>query len=101
MAWGSAVGAGANGGAGRSGAREQFGPEHGTFGDAGSTAAPGAGVARASRLAEAVGVRTVTCSPHSALARLGEAHATATSSRAARQPRTGERKGEAINATNT
>ena len=55
------VGTGANGGAWRSGAREQFGPEHGFLGAAGSSVTPTeAGVGCPSALGAVFAFRTVT-----------------------------------------
>lgn len=51
---------GANGSGWRSGAREQFGPEHGTLGAAGSSAAAGAAVDVAWRSWAAGAFRTTT-----------------------------------------
>jgi hypothetical protein len=55
------VGTGANGGAWRSGAREQFGPEHGFLGLAGSSVTPAeAGAECALALGTVFAFRTVT-----------------------------------------
>ena len=99
LACGPKVGTGAGGGAGRSGTREQFGPEHGVGCDAGNCAAADVGAARRSGLEE-FAFRMVTCSPHAAVARSGEAHAIATISGAARQSRNSDGRGQVINTTN-
>lgn len=89
-----AVGAGADGGAWRSGAPEQSGPRHGP-GCEGNLSGAGATCSAA-----AWGpFRTTTWLPHPAVARPGVAHDTSASSRAARQSRNGEGRESTIVAT--
>lgn len=80
------VGTGAGGTAGRFGAPEQFGPEHGFWGSEGSLAVLGGG-ARSSGVEMRVLKTVVEWFPHPAVARSEEAHTATTSSRVARQPR--------------